>query len=121
MTRIDKRRTCASCLARIKFGSPGIEGAWTKIAIAPQTFQYLRAAAIEFDTLTADSGVQVTTEEFLDWLAPSVYGSSRYLASQRVQEVSGRNLIEAPNKKGTRPTSHGNPFPLPVLDRRDAA
>jgi len=120
MNRPDKRRTCASCLARIRFAEPNKQGSWTTISMPSIAFLQLRAAATEFDGLTADSDEPVTVVDFINWLAPSIPGSTRYLAHD-VPEMEGQSRTEGANKAGVKPTRHGNPDPLPFLDRRRVA
>lgn len=87
MTRIDARRTCSSCLARLRYGRP--KGEWTIIEMTTAAFEYLREAAKEFDARSENDGDPVTALTFLEWVAPSVTGSTRHLPSLRVPEVIG--------------------------------
>ena len=105
-------KTCPTCHVRWRVKLPH-ELTQAPSTVTPQMYRWLVDAAETF--MKEAEGEPFTVADFVWWIKLDLLGHAP------IPESVGRNLIEAPNKRGTKPTSHGNPFPLPVLDRRDAA
>lgn len=113
-----KKEYCPSCKARVRYGHPAPSDNWARLNIHPMTFYQMQQAAAEFDQLSSESGIYPTAQEFLDWLAPSIPGTSQHNAARNVPEAEGKAIIDRPNKVGASATRTSTPDPLPFAPIR---
>lgn len=107
--RIDSRRRCAGCNARIKLGDPAPTDTWPhRLHLTDEELDLLLVAAADYRDLAAEVGEPESAVSFADWLA----GVSRQ-SGVHVEHDGA----PARNESGTlsdRASKHRHPDPLPV-------
>ena len=112
--RIDTRRYCMGCQARMRFGDPKPNANWIeRLRLTKEQTDLLLVAAAEFSELSEEAGEYALAVAYVDWLV----GVTRQSGIQVTHDGAPPRNETGTQSDGVAKHRHPDPIPFAPLPR----